>query len=164
MAGPRTVPAIIDSIGIPPRLAPRRPTATHLAPARMSPDDRPRLGPGRRSRSPGAPGLLSRIAGIALGTVVLAASLLVSAIVFAVLLVVAVVAGGYLWWRTRDLRRQVREQRAAAAEGRSPPGPSRPGRPGAPDTGDGPVIDGDYIREVDPPRGPAPPCGGPSST
>jgi hypothetical protein len=136
----------------------------------MPPDDRPRLGPGRRSRSGSAPGLLSRIAGIALGTVVLAASLLVSAVVFAVLLVVAVGAGGYLWWRTRDLRRQVREQMRAAAEGRVPPGPTGwPGGQGGPadrgaGSGAGPVIDGDYIREVDPPRGPAPPGSGSSSS
>jgi hypothetical protein len=140
----------------------------------MPSDDRPRLGPGPRDRPGNATGLLSRLAGIALGTVVLVASLLVSAVVFAVLLVVAVVAGGYLWWRTRDLRRRIREQRAAAAEGRVPPGPTAwPGRPGAPAPGDGPVIDGDYIREVDPlPESPAPrdgasstrPGSGPSST
>jgi len=128
----------------------------------MSPDDRPRLGPGRRNRPPGSPGLLSRIVGIALGTVVIAASLLVSVVVFAVLIVVALIGGGYLWWRTRDLRRQVREQMQAAAEGRIPPGPGGwPGRPDeAPGDGDGRVIEGDFIREVDETRRPAPPGGG----
>lgn len=132
----------------------------------MPPDDRPRLGPGRRSRPAGAQGLLSRIAGIALGTVVLAASLLVSAVVFAVLLVVAVVAGGYLWWRTRDLRRRIREQRRAAAEGRGPgpqgwPGGAEGPRPGP---GAGTVIEGDFIREVDTPREAARPGSGPPPT
>jgi len=127
----------------------------------MSFDERPRLGPGRRARTGSAPGLLSRIVGIALGTVVLAASLVVSVAVFAVLIVVAVIAGGYLWWRTRDLRRQVREQMQAAAEGRVPPG--RSGWPGDTGTGavDGQVIEGDFIREVDAPtRSPPPGTGG----
>lgn len=130
----------------------------------MSPDDRPRLGPGQRSRPGSAPGLLSRIAGIALGTVVLAASLLVSAVVFAVLLVGAVVGGGYLWWRTRDLRRQVKESMRAAAEGRAPPGPGDgAGWRGAPRADEDRVIEGDYIREVEPSRGPESPRGGPSA-
>jgi len=121
----------------------------------MSPDDRPTIGSGQRSRPPG---LLSRIVGIAVGTVVIAASLLVSVAVFAVLLVVGLVVGGYLWWRTRDLRRQVREQMQAAAEGRAPPGPGGwPGRPGTPGASDGRVIEGDFIREVDEPPKPAPP-------
>lgn len=77
-------------------------------------------------------GLVGRIvASIAWGAV-LVLSLLFSAVVFAVLLVVGLVVLGYFWWRTRELRkrmREVAEQQAAA-------------RPAG-----GRVIDGEVIRD-----------------
>ncbi len=82
-------------------------------------------------RAPRAPGLLGRLAAFAIGAMLLAAALMLSAVVFAIALGAALVLGGYLWWKTRALRRQMRER---------PPG--------------GHVIEGEVIRddEVPPPR------------
>jgi len=71
-------------------------------------------------------------------------ALMFSVVLFAVVLTVGVAAWGYFWWKTRDLRRQMREQggpaawaaaRAAQREG-------------------GLVLEGEVIREVDPAREP----------
>lgn len=77
-------------------------------------------------------GLIGRILASIAGAAVLVLSLLFSVVVFSVLLVVGLVVVGYLWWRTRELRRRMREvaeQQAAV-------------RP----TG-GRVIDGEVIRD-----------------
>ena len=50
-------------------------------------------------------GPLGRALAIVAGGMVLVAGLFVSAVVFSVLLVVGVVAGGWFWWKTRDLRK-----------------------------------------------------------
>jgi Flp pilus assembly protein TadB len=89
---------------------------------------------GPRSRlagpSPRTPGFLGRLAAFAVGAALLVAALMVSAVVFAIALVGALVIGGYVWWKTRALRRQLRER---------PPG--------------GHVIEGEAIRDDDvPPR------------
>lgn len=55
----------------------------------------------------------------------------VSLIVFAFTLSVGLIAGGYLWWKTRELRRRMREQ---------PPG--------------GRVVEGEAVREPEPGGGP----------
>jgi hypothetical protein len=49
-----------------------------------------------------------------MGVVVLAAAFLFSLVLFAVLLGVGLIAGAYLWWKTRGLRRQLRESVEAA--------------------------------------------------
>ena len=56
--------------------------------------------------------------------VLLVAAFTFSLLVLAILAIVGVLVWGYLWWKTRDLRRQIREQ---------PPG--------------GRVIEGEAIRE-----------------
>ena len=58
-------------------------------------------------------------------------ALIFSALLLAVVVTAAAVALGYLWWRTRDLRKQMREH---------PPGNLVIG---------GEVIEGEVIREVD---------------
>ena len=58
---------------------------------------------------------------------VLVVAFMFSILVFAAVATVALVAAGYLWWKTRALRRQLRER---------PPG--------------GRIIDGEVIREADP--------------
>lgn len=91
----------------------------------------------------GAPGLLSRLVGLVVGAVVLAGALVVSAMLAAVLLAVAAAAGAWMWWRTRDLRRSLREAAAsrAAAGGSFEAGAGRANR-------DATVIEGDFIREI----------------
>ncbi|MBL8540572.1 MAG: hypothetical protein JNK68_09385 [Betaproteobacteria bacterium] len=76
--------------------------------------------------TPRAPGVFARLAAFAIGAMLLAAALMVSAVVFAIALAAAVVLGAYFWWKTRALRRRMRER---------PPG--------------GHVIEGEVVREDD---------------
>lgn len=113
----------------------------------MPHEDFPRIAPGAPAPAPAPQGLLGRVLGVAIGAVLLVASLLFSVVVFAVLLAAGVIVGGYLWWRTRALRRQLREQMQAMEEqlraGQPGPGAARPG------ARDETVIEGDFIRETD---------------
>ena len=54
-------------------------------------------------------GPFTRLIGAVLGIAVIVAALFLSVFVFAGLLAVGVIAGGWFWWRTRRLRRQLRE-------------------------------------------------------
>jgi len=121
----------------------------------MRMNDRIETGPGPGARAASPPGVLARVLGLAVGAVVLVASLIFSVVVFAILLGVAVLGGAYLWWRTRELRRQIREQMQAqdAGRGAMPGGASDAGRPPATDDN---VLEGDFIREArrDDPKGP----------
>lgn len=56
------------------------------------------------------PGLLGRLLTIAAGAVLMVAAFMFSLLVFAVALAGGLLVGGYLWWKTRELRRQMREQ------------------------------------------------------
>lgn len=62
------------------------------------------------------PSLLRKIAAIAVLTVTAVAAVMFSAVLLALLLCVAIVAGIYLWWKTRALRRQMREMQVAETE------------------------------------------------
>jgi hypothetical protein len=130
----------------------------------MPHDDDPRIDLSTGGPAPTAPGPLARVFGVIVGAAVLAVSLVFSVVVFAVLLAVGVVVGGYLWWRTRELRRQLRQmQQEMAARMQAQagfPGDARDGMRGGPVSGpypparDDTVLDGDYIREVDRPEAP----------
>ena len=72
------------------------------------------------------PGLLGKVAGVIVGAIVLVIAFMFSVVALAVVSVIVLIIIGYLWWKTRDLRRQMREH---------PPG--------------GRVIDGDTIRDRD---------------
>lgn len=91
-------------------------------------------------------GPIGRALAIVAGGLVLVAGLFVSAVVFSVLLVVGVVAGGWFWWKTRDLRKQLRERMAQMQRMQAG---GRPGEPAPKAPGD--VLDGDFIREADRP-------------
>jgi predicted membrane protein len=75
----------------------------------MQPDQEPpRLGSGKQQ----SPSLLARILAIAASAVVLIGAVAVSFVLFAVALTVIVVVAGYVWWKTRDLRKQLRDRAA----------------------------------------------------
>ncbi len=78
------------------------------------------------------PGLLTRIAGAAIGAVVLAGAFMVSVVMLAFVAAAGLAGGLYLWWKTRELRRQLRER----SLNQPPPG--------------GRVIEGEVIRESEP--------------
>lgn len=75
-----------------------------------------------------APGWMGRLLSFAAGAVLLVVAFMASLLVFALVVAVALVVGVYLWWKTRELRRQVREMQQPAPGGR--------------------VIEGDAIRDV----------------
>jgi cyanate permease len=65
---------------------------------------------------PTASGVLGKALTLIVGTAVLVAGFMLSMVVFALLAAIALVAWGYLWWKTRDLRRET--VRAQPAGGR----------------------------------------------
>ena len=100
------------------------------------------------------------ITGLLLGGALVAA-VAFSLIVLPVILLVGAIAAGYLWWRTRGVRRQFKEQmeavqaqmarQQAGATGPAPGGPARPGASHG--RGEGVVIEGDdLIHEAKPRR------------
>ncbi|MDO8932556.1 MAG: hypothetical protein Q7U97_09190 [Rhodocyclaceae bacterium] len=72
------------------------------------------------------PGMLGKFFTLVFGAVVLVLGLMFSMIVLAVVAVIALAAFGYFWWKTRALRKAMREH---------PPGGESPGQ----------VIDGEAI-------------------
>ena len=73
------------------------------------------------------PGFLGKFLTAVASAAVLVVAFMLSLLIFAVLVTIALLAGTFLWWKTRTLRRQMRER---------PPG--------------GRVIDGEVIRDVEP--------------
>jgi len=74
--------------------------------------------------STNAQSLPAKVLTFALAAVLLVVAFMFSLLVFAILVTVGLLVWGYLWWKTRELRRQMREQ---------PPG--------------GRVIEGEAIRD-----------------
>ncbi|ENO87205.1 hypothetical protein [Thauera linaloolentis] len=92
---------------------------------------------GARGGTP--PSLLQKIVTALVTIAVFGVALMFSVVFFAVVVTVGAVAWGYLWWKTRAVRKQMRDH---------------------PPTGGGMVIEGEVIREVEiegRPRGDAPP-------
>lgn len=75
----------------------------------MRSDDQPRLGH-NAGVAHGAKSFMAKTAAIVMGAVMLVSAFVISLAFFVVALAVVLVVGGYLWWKTRDLRRQMREQ------------------------------------------------------
>jgi len=75
----------------------------------MQGDERARLGysggVSHRAKS-----FMAKTAAVVMGGVMLASAFVISLAFFVVALAVVLVFGGYLWWKTRGLRRQIREQ------------------------------------------------------
>lgn len=85
-----------------------------------------------------SPSLLGKVAKIAVTVVLIGLALMFSALLLLAILIVGALAWGYVWWRTRDLRKQMRQYRPSddvVAEG---------------EVVKGEVIEGEVIRsEVD---------------
>ena len=71
-------------------------------------EDRRRLPDGAQLGVSG-PGILGKVVTMVAGVLLLAAAFMLSVLVFAVVAVVALGVLGYFWWKTRELRRQMRE-------------------------------------------------------
>ena len=100
----------------------------------------------------GVPYLLVETICIAfLGTVLAISALFVSVVAFSAVLVVGAVAAGWLWWKTRDVRRQLRGEMERMQQAMERGAPFEPGSPlnrGGRGGGQGDVIEGDFIREA----------------
>jgi predicted lipid-binding transport protein (Tim44 family) len=89
----------------------------------------------------GRPSLVGRIVGGIIGIILLAGALVVSVFLFAALAVVGVVLWGFLWWKTRAVRKQMREHLERMQEQMNRQGASSPAAAG------GDVIEGEFVRE-----------------
>lgn len=68
------------------------------------------------SQSP-APGPLNKLFALLGGAILLLLGLMFSVVLFAVAAVVGLAAFGFFWWKTRELRKRMREQAKAAEVG-----------------------------------------------
>jgi len=83
------------------------------------------------------PGLLRKLAGLVVTLALVALVLMFSAVLFVVILVLGAIAWAYLWWKTREVRKQVRDFQAQA-------------RSRAESASNDAVFEGEVIRVVDP--------------
>lgn len=81
--------------------------------------------------------MLGKVATFVVGASVVVLALMFSLVAFAVVAVVGAIAGGWVWWNTRDLRKQMQEQMQRQAN-------LRPAS--------GYIIEGEVIRESGPPN------------
>lgn len=65
---------------------------------------------------PGPPSLLAKVLAVVIGAALLVVGLAVSLVMLAVVLGAGIVIGGFVWWKTRDLRRQLREEAIRAQQ------------------------------------------------
>jgi hypothetical protein len=87
------------------------------------------------------PSLLRKVVASVVTIAVFGLSLMFSVLLFAVVLTVAAMAFVYLWWRTRDLRKQMRMY--------PPGGMVNQGEVIEGEVIEGEVIEGEVIREID---------------
>lgn len=96
----------------------------------------------RMNRKAGKPvGMLQKMGAAAVAVIVFGMALAFSVMFFAVVAAIALVGGIYFWWKTRDLRKVMREAQAQAQAQAGDPSARR---------GDvrGMIIEGEVVREV----------------
>ena len=59
------------------------------------------------------PGPLAKLLGVVMGVILLVVGVMFSVLVFAVVLVAGLMLWAYLWWKTRALRKAMRERAPA---------------------------------------------------
>ena len=89
------------------------------------------------------PSLLGKVMGIAASAVLLVTALMFSVVIFAFALAAGLLVWGWVWWKTREVRRQMREQMEAQRMeqpygGEAQPNDAAPG---------GRIIEGEVIRD-----------------
>ena len=94
----------------------------------------------------GNPSLWQKLVGGVVMIGVFALALAFSVALFAVIVVVGAALWGYLWWKTRELRKAMREHVDAQMAGQTKSPGEAPGR----HRGQGVVIDGEVIRDDEP--------------
>lgn len=63
------------------------------------------------------PNLLLRVLGVMLGIAMFVAAFIFASVILAIVVAAALVIWGWVWWRTRDLRRAMREGESVVIEG-----------------------------------------------
>jgi uncharacterized protein HemX len=100
--------------------------------------DSTRQNPPFKQGTPSGP--LAKVVAFLLSATFLVLAFMFSLVALAVVAVVGVALGGWLWWKTRAMRKQMKEMREAAQQmGES--GPTH---------NNDQVIEGEFIREVPP--------------
>ncbi|WP_435626767.1 hypothetical protein [Candidatus Ferrigenium straubiae] len=87
------------------------------------------------------PGLLRKIVAVVWTVALIGLALMFSAVLLTAILIVAVIGGAYLWWKTREIRRLMREQMQ-----NFPP----PSTQGESEVFRGEVIEGEAVRVYEP--------------
>lgn len=59
--------------------------------------------------SPKPPGLLRKLVTLMMSVALVGLVLMFSAVLFAIIIVVGTIVWAYLWWKTRELRKQMRD-------------------------------------------------------
>ncbi|RKT13514.1 hypothetical protein B0G69_6679 [Paraburkholderia sp. RAU2J] len=65
---------------------------------------------------PGPPSLLAKVLAVVIGAALLVVGFAVSLMMLALVLGAGIVIGGIVWWKTRDLRKRLREQAMRAQQ------------------------------------------------
>ncbi|NKJ49271.1 hypothetical protein CIC12_21570 [Burkholderia sp. SG-MS1] len=65
---------------------------------------------------PGPPSLLAKVLAVVIGAALLVVGFAVSLVMLAVALGAGIAIGGFVWWKTRDLRKRLREQAMQAQQ------------------------------------------------
>lgn len=73
-------------------------------------DNGPKLNYNGRNAPSRAMGVVAKTLALIGGAILLVSALALSILFFSVLIVGGVIIGGYLWWKTREIRRQIRTQ------------------------------------------------------
>lgn len=100
--------------------------------------DSTRQNPPFKQGTPSGP--LAKVVAFLLSATFLVLAFMFSLVALAVVAVVGVALGGWLWWKTRAMRKQMKEMREAAQQMGE----------GGPTHNNDQVIEGEFIREVPP--------------
>jgi uncharacterized protein HemX len=76
----------------------------------------------------GPPSLLAKVLAVVIGAALLVVGFAVSLVMLAVVLGAGLAIGGFVWWKTRGLRKQLREQTMRAQEMHEQPVRERAGQ------------------------------------
>ncbi|WP_144146932.1 hypothetical protein [Paraburkholderia sp. BCC1884] len=87
-----------------------------------------RLGQSGATMRPGSQSLLAKVLAIVIGAALLVVGFAVSLVMLAVVLGAGIVIGGFVWWKTRDLRKHLREQAMRAQQTHGQQVRERPGQ------------------------------------
>ncbi|MDX8379543.1 MAG: hypothetical protein R8K48_05795 [Gallionella sp.] len=94
------------------------------------------------------PSFLRKVVAFALTVVIIIFALMFSVVLFSAVLVVGLIGWGYLWWRSRDLRKQMRDQMAHMKNAMNHQ--MNNATNAREDVHEGVVIEGEVIRKADP--------------